>query len=62
MPTLSTKISKNCDDKLRELAYLKYGGRKGSIAKVIEEAVEKLYGEFHAGNQSADNKHNKTTK
>jgi hypothetical protein len=61
MPTLSTKISKECDDKIRELAYIKHNGKKGSISKIIEEAIEKLYGEFHASNQSADNKPNKKT-
>ena len=59
MPTLSTKISKDCDNKLRELAYRKYGGKKCSISKIIEEAIEKLYGEFYASNESYDYKPNK---
>ena len=33
MPILSTKISKECDDKLRELAYLKHSGKKVQYLK-----------------------------
>ncbi|WP_048197332.1 ribbon-helix-helix domain-containing protein [Methanocaldococcus sp. FS406-22] len=61
MPRLETTISEKCDKMLRELAYKKYGGKKGSLSKVIEEAIAKLYGEYYASNESPNNKPNEKT-
>ena len=47
---------------MKRISIPKTQGKKGSISKIIEEAIEKLYGEFHANNQSADNKPNQKFK
>ncbi len=38
---LTISVSEDVERKIRKLAKEKFGGKKGSIAKVISEAVEK---------------------
>ena len=45
LANITVSLAESAEKKLRELANEKYGGKKGSMAKVIEEAVEKLSGE-----------------
>ncbi|MFH1256776.1 MAG: hypothetical protein V1494_05805 [Candidatus Diapherotrites archaeon] len=42
MGNLTVSLEKGVEMQIRLIAREKYGGRKGSIGKVIEEAVEKL--------------------
>ena len=43
MGVITVKLKDDVEKKLRELAYRKYGGGKGSMAKVIEEAIKSYY-------------------
>lgn len=40
LANVTVSLSETAEKKMRELANAKYGGRKGSMAKVIEEALD----------------------
>ncbi|MBI4053072.1 MAG: hypothetical protein HY394_03480 [Candidatus Diapherotrites archaeon] len=48
MANITVSLDESAEKKLRELADEKYDGRKGSMAKVIAEAVEMLSAENDA--------------
>ncbi len=43
MGVITVKLSDDAERKLRELAYRKYKGGRGSLARVIEEAIKNYY-------------------
>ncbi|MGQ4892503.1 MAG: hypothetical protein ACP6IP_08450 [Candidatus Njordarchaeia archaeon] len=46
MGVITIKLRDDVEKKLREIAYLKYGGVKGSLSKVIEDGLNKLFEEY----------------
>ena len=44
MGIITVKLRDDVEKLLRELAYSKYGGAKGSLSRVIEEGILKLAG------------------
>ncbi len=48
MGVIIVKLSDDVEEKLRELAYRKYGRNKDSLAKVIEESIKSYYNSQYA--------------